>query len=121
MLDFATLQGAKTANLDHRTGSLTPGKDADILILNTNSLNMFPINNPVGAVVEDAHVGNIDTVFVKGRIVKRHGKLVDVDVKALRRRMERAVDSLFSRAGVPRDGNWLPQPYVKGTDAEKPN
>ena len=38
MLDFATLQGAKTANLDHRTGSLTPGKDADILILNTNSL-----------------------------------------------------------------------------------
>jgi len=119
ILDFATLQGAKTANLDRRTGSLTPGKDADVLILSTNALNMFPVNNPVGAVVEDAHIGNIDTVFVKGKIKKRHGKLVDVDVKALRRRMETTVESLFARAGVARDGNWLPKPYVKGTDAEK--
>ena len=87
----------------------------------TNSLNMFPINNPVGAVVEDAHIGNIDTVLVRGKIVKQHGKLVGVDVKALRRKTERAVDSLFSRAGVARDGNWLPKPYVKGTDADKPN
>src|SRR5690242_7139499 len=71
MLDFATLQGAKAANVDHRTGSLTPGKDADLIILDTNSLNMFPVNNPVGAVIEDAHVGNIDSVFVKGRAVKR--------------------------------------------------
>jgi len=79
---------------------------------------MFPINNPVGAVIEDAHIGNIDSVFVRGRAVKRHGKLVDVDVKALRRRMEASVDGLFARAGVPRDGNWLPKPYTGGTDAE---
>jgi 5-methylthioadenosine/S-adenosylhomocysteine deaminase len=118
MLDFATLQGAKAANLDHRTGSLTPGKDADLVILNTNSLNMFPINNPVGAVIEDAHIGNIDSVFVKGRAVKRHGKLVDIDVKALRRRVEASVDGLFERAHVKRDGNWLPDPYVGGTEAK---
>jgi 5-methylthioadenosine/S-adenosylhomocysteine deaminase len=118
MLDFATLQGAKAANLDHRTGSLTPGKDADLIILNTDSLNMFPVNNPVGAVIEDAHIGNIDSVFVKGRAVKRHGKLVDVDVKALRRRVEASVDGLFARAGVKRDGNWLPNPYVGGTEAK---
>jgi cytosine/adenosine deaminase-related metal-dependent hydrolase len=118
MLDFATLQGAKTANLDQRTGSLTPGKDADLIILNTNSLNMFPVNNPVGAVIEDAHVGNIDSVFVKGRAVKRHGKLVDVDVLALRRRVEASVDGLFARAHVKRDGNWLPDPYVGGTEAK---
>jgi 5-methylthioadenosine/S-adenosylhomocysteine deaminase len=118
MLDFATLQGAKSANLDHRTGSLTPGKDADLIILNTNSLNMFPVNNPVGAVIEDAHIGNIDSVFVKGRAVKRHGKLVDIDVKALRRRVEASVDGLFARADVKRDGNWLPDPYVGGTEAE---
>lgn len=117
MLDFATLQGARTANLDHVTGSLTPGKDADIVVIDTNSLNMFPINNPVGVVVEDAHVGNIDSVFVKGRAVKRHGKLVDVDIRALRRRMEASVDGLFARAGVPRDGNWLPKPYTGGTTA----
>lgn len=119
VLDFATLQGAKTANVDHVTGSLEVGKDADIIMIDTNSLNMFPINNPVGAVLVDAHVGNIDTVFVKGRMVKRHGKLVDVDVRSLRKQMESAVDGLFQRAGVPRDGTWLPVPYVKGTDADK--
>jgi 5-methylthioadenosine/S-adenosylhomocysteine deaminase len=118
MLDFATLQGAKAANLDRRTGSLTPGKDADLIILNANSLNMFPVNNPVGAVIEDAHVGNIDSVFVKGRAVKRHGKLVDIDVPALRRRVEASVDGLFARAHVKRDGNWLPDPYVGGTEAK---
>lgn len=118
MLDFATLQGAKTAGLDRRTGSLTPGKDADLVLINTDSLNMFPINNPIGAVIEDAHIGNIDSVFVRGRAVKRHGKLVDVDVKALRRRMEASCDGLFARAGVKRDGAWLPNPYVGGTQAE---
>lgn len=117
MLDFATLQGAKTANLDHKVGSLTPGKEADLLMINTISLNMFPINNPVGVVVEDAHVGNIDSVFVQGKPVKRHGKLVDVDVRALHRKMETQVDGLFARAGVPRDGNWLPKPYTGGTTA----
>ena len=119
MLDFATLQGAKTAGLDRKTGSLTPGKDADLILINTDSLNMFPVNNPVGAVIEDAHIGNIDSVFVRGRAVKRHGKLVDVDVRALRRRMEATVDGLFARAKVKRDGNWLPKPYVGGTDVEK--
>ncbi len=117
MLDFATLSGARTANLDHVTGSLTPGKDADLIMLDTNSLNMFPVNNPIAVVVEDAHVGNIDSVFVKGRAVKRHGKLVNVDIRALRRRMETTVDGLFARAGVPRGQNWLPKPYTGGTTA----
>jgi hypothetical protein len=57
-------------------------------------------------------------VFVKGRAVKRHGKLVDIDVHALRRRVEASVDGLFARAHVKRDGNWLPDPYVAGTEAK---
>jgi hypothetical protein len=57
-------------------------------------------------------------MFVKGRAVKRHGKLVDVDVKALRRRVESSVDGLFARAHVKRDGNWVPDPYVGGTEAK---
>ena len=117
MLDFATLSGARTCGLDHKVGSITPGKDADLVLLSTDMLNMFPINNPVNAVVGDAHVGNVDSVFVRGRAVKRHGKLVDVDVRALRRRMDGAVDGLFARAGVPRDRDWLPRPYTGGTDA----
>lgn len=99
MLDFATLQGATTANLDHVTGALTPGKEADMIMPDTNSLNMFPINNPIGVVVEAAHVGNIDSVWVRGRAVKRHGKRVDVDIQALRRRMEATVDGRSGSTG----------------------
>jgi cytosine/adenosine deaminase-related metal-dependent hydrolase len=116
VLEFATLQGARACGLERVTGSLTVGKQADIVLLDTNALNMFPINNPVGAVVNDAHVGNVDTVFVAGRLVKRHGKLVGVDVAAVRAGVERAVTGLFARAGVPRDGSWLPPLYVGGAD-----
>ncbi len=114
ILEFATVQGAKACGLARKTGSLTPGKQADIVLLDAGALNMFPINNPVGAVVNDAHPGNVDTVVVAGRIMKRHGKLLHADVRALRQRVERACDGLFERAGVRRDGTWLPQPYVRG-------
>ena len=52
VLEFATLQGAKAAGLDHKTGSLTPGKQADIVLINTDALSLIPVNNPVSAVVE---------------------------------------------------------------------
>jgi len=116
VLEFATLSGAISSNLGHKTGSLTPGKQADIVLISTNTLNMFPINHAPGAVVEAAHVGNVDTVFVAGKIMKRGGKLVGVDLVALRDQVERARDDLFDRAGVPTDGSWLPTPYVAAGD-----
>jgi 5-methylthioadenosine/S-adenosylhomocysteine deaminase len=116
VLGFATIDGARTAGLGHRTGTLTPGKDADIVLLSTDSFNMFPVNNAVGAVVEAAHVGNVDTVLVRGRVVKRHGRLLGVDMRGLRRRMEAARDGLFARAGVPADGTWLPAAHTGGTE-----
>ena len=112
VLEFATLDGANASKLGHKTGSLTPGKQADIVLIGTDSLNMFPINHAPGAVVEAAHIGNVDTVFVAGKVMKRNGKLIGVDLKALRARVEQARDDLFARAGVPTDGSWLPKPYV---------
>jgi 5-methylthioadenosine/S-adenosylhomocysteine deaminase len=116
VLGFATIDGARTAGLDHRVGTLTPGKEADIVLLSTDRFNMFPVNNAVGAVVEAAHVGNVDTVLVRGRVVKRHGRLLGVDMRGLRWRMEAARDALFDRAGVPADGTWLPVPHTGGTE-----
>jgi cytosine/adenosine deaminase-related metal-dependent hydrolase len=111
VLEFATLQGAKAAGLDHRTGSLTPGKEADIVLIDTNAMSLIPVNNPVSAVVEFSHIGNIDSVFVAGRPMKRHGKLVGVDFPAFRRRVDAARDALFERAGAPTDGSWIVKPY----------
>ncbi|MCB1489795.1 MAG: amidohydrolase family protein, partial [Bauldia sp.] len=118
VLEFATLQGARACGLDHKTGSLTPGKEADIVLINTTALNLFPVNNPVGAVVEFSHVGNVDTILVAGEVKKRDGKLVGVDLEAFRRKVDAARDDLFGRAGVPTDGSWIVRPYTEEAKSE---
>ena len=75
-LEWATINGAKMAGLDDRTGSLTPGKQADIVLLRAGDLNLFPVADPVVSVVMHASAGNVDTVLVGGRFVKRDGKLL---------------------------------------------
>ena len=111
MLEFATIQGARTCGIEAKTGSLTPGKQADVILVDTNSLNLFPLNNAYSAIVEAAHAGNVDSVFVAGQPRKRNGKLVGIDLKQLRAQVDAARDALFARAGVPADGSWLPRPY----------
>ncbi len=113
-LEFATIRGAAACGLDHKIGTLTPGKHADIVLVSTDYMNMIPINNPVAAVVEFANVGNIDTILVDGEIKKRDGKLVDVDFPAFRKKVEDTRDGLFARAGVPTDGSWIVKPYTEG-------
>lgn len=113
-LEFATIRGAAACGLDHKVGSLKPGKQADIVLVSTDYLNLIPINNPVAAVVEFANVGNIDTVMVAGEVKKRHGKLVGLDFPSFRKKVESARDGLFARAGVPTDGSWIVKPYTEG-------
>jgi 5-methylthioadenosine/S-adenosylhomocysteine deaminase len=118
VLEFATLQGAKACGIDHKTGSLTPGKEADIVLIDSNRMNLIPMNNPVGAVVEFANVGNVDSIFVAGRARKRHGRLLDLDFAAFRRRVDAHRDALFARAGVPTDGSWIVTPYEEEPESE---
>ena len=111
VLEFATLQGARACGLDHKTGSLTPGKEADIVLISTDSMNLIPMNNPVGGVVEFANSGNVDSIFIAGKPKKRDGKLVGLHFADFRRKVDAARDGLFARAGVPSDGSWIVNPY----------
>lgn len=86
VLEFATVAGARAAGVLRKVGSITPGKHADIIMIRAEDLNLTPVTEPVAAVVAGAHPGNVDTVMVEGRILKRHGVLVDVDLKAIRER-----------------------------------
>lgn len=86
VLEFATIAGARATGLADRTGSLTPGKQADIVMIRQDDLNLVPVSDAVGAVVLAAHSGNVDTVFVAGRALKRAGRMVGVDLDAIRRR-----------------------------------
>ena len=84
---FATIEGARACGFAKQGGTLFPGKDADIVLLSTRDVNMMPLNYSYGNIVESAHPGNVDSVFVAGRAVKRNGKLVDVDLDMLGRRV----------------------------------
>ena len=117
VVGFATLAGARACAMDSLVGSISVGKQADLVLLDTNTVGMMPMNYPVGAVVEAGHPGLVEAVTVGGRFVKRGGKLQGVDMAALRRQVESARDALFARAGVPSDGTWFPVPHTGGTDA----
>jgi 5-methylthioadenosine/S-adenosylhomocysteine deaminase len=75
VIRHATLDGARAAGLGAVTGSLEPGKQADIIMLRTDRPNIFPINDPIGAVVWGMDTSNVDRVFVSGRAVMRGGVL----------------------------------------------
>jgi cytosine/adenosine deaminase-related metal-dependent hydrolase len=95
MLVAATLDGAYVAGVEDRTGSLTPGKQADVVVIDGKSLNMAPIIDPVAAVVLCADVSNVDTVLVAGEVKKRDGKLL-ADVDKARADVEASRDYLVS-------------------------
>lgn len=103
VIRFATMEGARGLKLDGKTGSLTPGKEADIILLDAGAINVHPLNNVPGAVVTLMDRTNVDTVLVAGQIKKWRGELVDVDVERLKRELEESRDYLFEAAGVEQD------------------
>lgn len=100
VLEFATIDGARACALDSKIGTITPGKQADVVLVRTDHVNVAPVVDPVGTVVISADTSNIDTVFVAGRIVKHNGQLVRVDLPRLLQRLNGARDHLLSNAGI---------------------
>ena len=88
MLHCATLGGAHCAGLDDKIGSLAPGKEADLLMIRTDDINLYPSNNAVGTVVQAAERSNVDTVIIGGRVRKYRGKVVGLDMKRLKAMVE---------------------------------
>jgi cytosine/adenosine deaminase-related metal-dependent hydrolase len=115
VLEFATIEGARAVGMDTKIGSLTPGKRADVILIRTDNFGMTPLNNPIGAVVYNAHPGLVDTVLVDGEVVKRDGTLVGVDVARVRRLAVESRDDILRRAnganGARLGGDWIPKPY----------
>jgi 5-methylthioadenosine/S-adenosylhomocysteine deaminase len=105
-LRWATIDGAKVAGIADYTGSITPGKKADLVIIDGSAVNVAPVIDPVAAVVCAADISNVDTVFVDGRIVKQGGKLV-ATLDGARRDVLASRDYLVSKFGEPEPG-WLP-------------
>ena len=99
VIEFATIEGARANGLDSLVGTLTPGKEADIIMLRTDSINVMPMNNAPGTVVTMMDTSNVDTVFIAGNLMKRGGKLIGVDLRKIRQSVEASRDGVLSRAG----------------------
>ncbi len=106
VLGWATIGGAEVAGIADRTGSLTPGKKADIVIIDGSAVNVAPIIDPVGAVVCAADVSNVKTVFVDGQILKEDFRL-KASLDGPRKDVEASRDYLVEKFGEP-DPGWLP-------------
>lgn len=102
VIEFATWQGARADGLDKKIGTLTPGKDADIVLLRADTANVLPLNNAYGAIVTGMDTSNVDTVLIAGKIVKRKGRLVGVDLARIRRQAAASRDYLVAKLGWPR-------------------
>ncbi|WBV56342.1 amidohydrolase family protein [Chryseobacterium daecheongense] len=97
---YATLEGAKATHLEHKIGSLTPGKEADIIMLRTRDLNVMPINSVSGTVVTLMERTNVDTVIIAGKIRKYQGKMLGIDTQVLHSKITESRDYLFAKAGL---------------------
>lgn len=96
LLAMATIEGARASGLDHKSGSITPGKDADLIVIRLDDANLLPANDIAASIVGAGHPGNIDTVFVAGEVRKYGGRLVGCDIADIRARAEASRDRLFS-------------------------
>jgi len=101
VLRFGTMNGAKALGLDKTVGSLTPGKEADIIILDATALNVAPLNHVPGAVVSLMDRTNVESVIVAGKIRKWKGQLLGVNLDNLRSQLVASRDFIFNAAGVP--------------------
>ncbi|MBI2317171.1 MAG: amidohydrolase family protein [Betaproteobacteria bacterium] len=112
-LRWATLGGARALGLEHRIGSLAPGKQADLILVRAGDLNIFPsvpLGDPVQAVVMNAECANVDTVLIAGKVAKRHGKLAFA-AERIERLKE---DVLASRERVMKKGSYVYRPVAEG-------
>jgi cytosine/adenosine deaminase-related metal-dependent hydrolase len=100
VLEFATIEGARVCGLDDRTGSLTPGKQADVILVRCDHTNAFPVIDPVSTVVLQADTRNVDAVFVAGKVLKRDGELVDADLRGARGRAAESLDYLLGHTTI---------------------
>ncbi len=103
-LSWITIEGAKMLGLQDRIGTIAPGKQADFALIRAHDLNLWPVHDPVAAVVTQANVGNIDSVMVAGKWRKRNGKLLYDGLERVRTELYNSGSRILGELG------WRPEP-----------
>ncbi|MDP2296504.1 MAG: amidohydrolase family protein [Pseudolabrys sp.] len=98
LVQLATIDGARDLGVHDRTGSLTPGKRADLILIRATDVNLAPLGDPYEALVSMAQPDNIDTVVVDGRILRRNGRYTALDIDKVMRDAADTADTLKAKA-----------------------
>jgi 5-methylthioadenosine/S-adenosylhomocysteine deaminase len=99
VLKAATVHGARAAGLENSIGTLAPGKQADLIMVRTDGVGVFPVTNVIGTIVQAVERSDVDTVMVAGQLRKRAGKLIGVDLEKLRTEVDASRDYLLTVSG----------------------
>jgi 5-methylthioadenosine/S-adenosylhomocysteine deaminase len=110
VLEFATIDGARSIGLEDRVGSLTPGKQADIVLLKVNAINTAPMVDPIGTIVVFSDTSNVDSVFVAGRAVKRDGELVGANLDNVFAKLDESRNHILAAGDLLPD--WAAEPMA---------
>ncbi len=103
VLQAATVNGARAAGLEGQVGTLTPGKQADIIMVRTTGVAVWPVTHAIGTIVQAVERADVDTVMVAGTLRKRGGRLIDVDQAKLNAEITASRDFLIQASGYRTD------------------
>jgi 5-methylthioadenosine/S-adenosylhomocysteine deaminase len=99
-LEMATIEGAKAIGLEKEIGSIEPGKRADLIIINTQKSNFYPINRMHSQLVYCGRAENVDTVIVDGKIVMENGILKTINEQNVLENAQKAADELIDASNL---------------------
>lgn len=100
-LEWITMGSAKALGLDGQIGSLTPGKQADIVSIETRSWNTHPVHDPYSTVVMQCNSANVDSVMVAGKFLKRSGQMMRTDTSKIWERLAASGERIVTELGMP--------------------
>ena len=100
VLELGTIEGARSMGMADKIGSLKPGKRADLIMVSTRDINLAVFGDPAHMLVTAAQPANVDTVVIDGRILKRSGRLVHLNVAQI------ATDAANASAALRKRANW---------------
>jgi cytosine/adenosine deaminase-related metal-dependent hydrolase len=120
-IEMATIAGAAANRLLDKVGTLTPGKEADIIVLQARSLSTWPMNNVPGTVVTMMNPTHVRDVLIAGKVVVWKGALVGWDVDRLLRQVEESRDRVLARLNAPAKVGALPPGNNSQSNPYRPN
>jgi 5-methylthioadenosine/S-adenosylhomocysteine deaminase len=121
VIEMATIAGAAATRLLDKVGTLTPGKEADIVVLDARSINTWPMNNVPGTIVTMMNPRHVRDVMIAGKVVYWRGKLIGWDIEQLLRQIERARDRVLARINAPAKVGTIPAGNNSFSNPYRPN